>query len=187
MTLVDWCIIGAVVVSVLLAASQGFFYELFSLAGVIVGYVLAAWVYLRVAAFYAPLVKSPWVAEIAGFLTIFLGVVILAGIVGRLARWAMKEVGLSWMDRALGALFGFVRGVLIVAIVLLAVTTFSPGTRLLSRSEIAPYTLLVARTAIWAAPGQVRSKFHDGLNAVRQMRVPSDNPNSPVLPPAPAK
>ncbi len=168
----DWVIIAVVFISVLLAAAQGFFYELFSLAGVVIGYLIAAWGYSRVALWYAPFVKSAWIADFAGFLTIFIAVVLLASIVGRLARLAFKEVGLRWFDRLLGAAFGLVRGVVAVAVLLLALTSFAPDTNLLAQSSIAPYALVVARAAVWVAPGQVRARFYEGLKAVREMRVP---------------
>lgn len=171
MTGIDWLIVGIVVLSVLLAAAQGFFYELFSLAGVVVGYIAAAWGYHRVAPLFAPLVKSAWVADIAGFLTIFLAVVIVAGILGRLARWIFKEAGLRWFDRLLGAAFGLVRGVLLVAVFLLAITSFAPDSKWLAGSTVAPYVLVVARAAIWVAPGQVRARFDEGMKAIREMRV----------------
>ena len=185
----DWLISGAVVLSVLLAAQQGFFYELFSLAGVVIGYIAAAWGYGRVAAWYLPFVKSEWVAEIAGFLTIFIAVLILAGIIGRLARWIFKEVGLRWFDRLLGAAFGLVRGVLFVAVFLLAFTSFAPGSKAISDSTMAPYMLVVARAAIWIAPGQVRARFFDGLRAARDrdssgFRVAGQQPNTPAQKPA---
>ena len=62
----------------------------FGLAGLVVGYVLAAWQYPRLAAWFEPHLKAPWLGEIAGFLIIFLAVVIAAGILGRIVRWAMK-------------------------------------------------------------------------------------------------
>jgi membrane protein required for colicin V production len=171
MTGVDWLIAAVVVVSVLTAASSGFFHELFSFAGVIVGYLAAAWGYEKVAAWYLPMVKAPWVADIAGFLTIFVVIVVIAGIIGKLAKWAMKEVGLSWADRLLGAAFGFVRGVLFVAIVLLATASFAPGARWMSNSQFAPYILVVARAAIWVAPGSVRAHFYDGMKVLRDARA----------------
>lgn len=167
----DWLIVAVVLLSMLLAASQGFFYELFSLAGVVIGYLLAAWGYTRLAPLFAPFVKSAWVADIAGFLTIFIAVALLAGIIGRLARWFFKEAGLRWVDRLLGAAFGLLRGVLVVGVLLLALTTFAPGAQFLARSEVAPYALVVARAAIWVAPGQVRARFDEGLKIAQQMRV----------------
>jgi membrane protein required for colicin V production len=168
----DWLIAAIVLLSVLLAAAQGFFYELFTLAGVVVGYVAAAWGYTRVASWYAPYVKSAWIADIAGFLTIFIAVALLAGIIGRLARWFFKEAGMRWFDRLLGAAFGLVRGLLVVAVLLLALTSFAPDSKLVAQSSIAPYALVVARAAVWVAPGQVRARFYDGLKAAREMRVP---------------
>ena len=101
-SILDWVILLIIVLSVLQAIAQGFFYEFFSLAGVIVGYLLAAWEYPRVAAWYAPHVNSQWAADIAGFFTIFVVVVLLAGVLGRIARWAVHGVGLRWFDRLLG-------------------------------------------------------------------------------------
>ena len=174
MTPVDWIIVGALTLSVVVAAANGFTYELFSLAGVVVGYLVAAWGYHRVAAWYAPLLKSPATADIAGFLTILFAVILLAGVVARIARWAMNAVGLRWFDRLLGGAFGLVRGGLTIAFVLLAVTAFAPRTEWLSNSEIAPYLLVGARAAVWAAPGDVRARFHDGITTLRGLRLAHD-------------
>jgi membrane protein required for colicin V production len=171
MTPIDWIIVVALIISVLVAASNGFFYELFSFAGVVVGYIAAAWGYQKVAAWYLPMVKAPWVADIAGFLTIFVAIVVIAGVIGRLTRWAMKEAGLSWADRLLGGAFGLLRGVLVIAVVLLATASFAPGARWMANSQIAPYVLVVARAAIWVAPGSVRAHFYDGMKVLRDIRA----------------
>jgi membrane protein required for colicin V production len=170
MTGLDWLIVAIVLFSVLVAASQGFMHEVFSLAGVVAGYLLAAWAYRQVAAWYAPYVKTDWVADLCGFLTIFFVVVLLAGGIGRIARFGMKEAGLRWFDRVLGGMFGLLRGVLIVMISLLALASFSPGTTLLARSRTAPYLLALARAAVWVAPSQVRQQFRAGMAAIANIR-----------------
>jgi len=185
MNLADWVILGTIIVSILLAASQGFFYEVFSLAGVIVGYLLAAWEYGRLAKWLTPYVKSEWVAEITAFLVIFLAVVILAGILGRILRWLLKKAGLRWFDRLLGAAFGLVRGGLLVAITLLAVTTFAPGSRWVTGSELAPYFIVLARAASWVAPSEVRARFRQGVEMIEHLRNSHDSGSSPALPSAP--
>ena len=181
MNLADWVILGTILLSVLLAASQGFFYEVFSFAGVIVGYLLAAWEYRRVADWLSPYVKSGWVAEITGFLVIFLAVVILAGILGRILRWLLKKAGLRWFDRLLGAAFGLLRGALLVAITLLAVTTFAPGSRWLSGSELAPYFIVLARAASWVAPAEVRARFRQGTGVVQHLRDSRESGSVPAV------
>lgn len=169
MSSVDWLIVGAVALSVVLAAAQGFVFELFSLAGVIIGYLAAAYGYARAASWYAPFVKSTWMAEAAGFVTIFIAVILLAGIVGRIARWGFKEAGLGWADRLLGAAFGLARGTLLVTVLLLAVTSFAPHSQLLAGSRMAPYLLVIGRGAAVVAPAELQARFRQGAAAVRQV------------------
>jgi membrane protein required for colicin V production len=167
----DWIILGAVFISALLAASQGFFYEVISLGGTVAGYLIASWQYHRVADWISPHVTSRWIADITGFLVIFLAVMILAGIIAKLARWALREAGLSWFDRTLGALFGVVRGALIVAVILMGMTAFEPNSRLLAGSELAPYFLVFGRAAIWLAPSELRARFYQGLDLLHNART----------------
>lgn len=170
MGIADWVILGIVLISVLLAASHGFFFEAISLAGLFLGYMLAIWEYHAVANFFIPYVKSELIADLIGFVVILLAVVILAGIVGRIVRWLMKEAGLNWFDRILGGAFGLVRGCLMAAIVLLGFTTFNPQSHWLEGSRLAPYFLVVARGASWLAPSEVRARFRQGADAVHKMQ-----------------
>ena len=111
----DIAICIVVLASTIQAAASGFFQEAFAIAGLVVGYLLAAWQYARVAVWFENYLKSSEVAEVAGFLTILVAVVLLAGLLGRFARWIVKESGLSFLDRLLGAVLGFLRGCLVVA------------------------------------------------------------------------
>jgi len=164
----DWVILLVIAVSVIQAASSGFFQEAFGIGGLVFGYVLAAWQYHRLAARFSPYVNSPWLGEIIGFLAIFLAVMILAGIAGRIARWVVREAGLSFFDRFLGGVLGLVRGCLMVAVVLVSMAAFTPTSKLLAGSEWAPYFLVVGRAAIWVAPSELRTRFYQGLGLLRQ-------------------
>ena len=167
---VDWMIIGAIALSAILAAAQGFFYELFSLAGTVLGFLLAAWEYAALAPRFLPYVKSMAVAEVAAFLAIFFGVLILASVVARLARWAVTGVGLRWVDRLLGAAFGLARGLLIVTVAITAMTAFAPGSKWIADSQLSRYFLQSGRVAVWMAPAALRKQFDEGINIVRQLR-----------------
>jgi membrane protein required for colicin V production len=164
------------VVSAAVATSEGFVHQAFGIAGLIVGYLLAAWQYHRVADWFAPHLKSPWLGDIAAFVVIFVVVVIVAGIAGRIVRWAMKEAGLSLFDRLLGGLLGVVKGSLFVSVILMGMTAFTPSSQLLEGSQLAPYFLVVGRAAIWVAPSQLRAKFYEGLELMRHAHVPAPPP-----------
>jgi membrane protein required for colicin V production len=168
---IDWLIVAVIALSVLVAAAQGFFFEVFSLAGAVFGYILAAWEYSRLAPWFEPYVKSPAAANAAGFITIFISVMILASIAGKVTRWMMQEVGLRWVDRLLGGAFGLVRGVVLVTVAIMALAAFSPESTILKQSELSRYFLLSARAASWVAPSELQQKFRDGLALLRKNRM----------------
>jgi membrane protein required for colicin V production len=168
---IDWLIVAVIALSVLVAAAQGFFFEIFSLAGAVIGYILAAWEYGRLAPWFEQYVKSPAAANAAGFITIFISVMILASIAGKVTRWAMHEVGLRWVDRLLGAAFGLVRGVVLVTVAIMAMAAFAPESTILKQSELSRYFLLSARAASWVAPSDLQQKFKDGLALLRKNRM----------------
>lgn len=167
MNALDWVIVLIMFLSVVLAATQGFFFEVISLAGAILGYLLAAWNYGRIAPWFLQYVKQQAIADLAGFLTIFISVVLLAGAIARIVRWTVREVGLRWADRALGAAFGLVRGFVVVTAGLLALTAFAPESQELARSQLAPYFSVASTGASWLAPSEIRRKFRDGIDKLR--------------------
>src|SRR5277367_797308 len=105
----DWVIVLVVLASTVQAAYSGFFQEAFQLAGMVAGYLVAAWQYQHLAGWFEKYLKSAWLAESAGFLIIFFAVAVVAGIVGQMARWVMKKSGLSFLDRLLGGVLGLLR------------------------------------------------------------------------------
>jgi membrane protein required for colicin V production len=171
MTAADWIIVAVIVLSVIQAAISGFFHEAFGIAGLIVGYLLAAWNYQRLAARYAPYLKSMWLGEIGAFLVIFLAVLIVAGIAGRITRHIVKEAGLSFVDRILGGALGLLRGALMVAVILMSMAAFTPTSTWLEGSELAPYFLVVGRAAIWVAPSELRGRFYQGIDLLRREQL----------------
>jgi len=169
LSILDWAFVFVLAISVLGAISQGFFYELFGLAGAIAGYLVAAWEYPRVASWYLQYVKSSWAADVAGFFTIFFVILLLGGTIGRLVRGAVHKVGLRWFDRLLGAAFGVLRGAAVCTVIVLVLASFVPTSSYLRDSRFAPFLLATGRAMIWAAPAELRERFRDGWNLLRSV------------------
>jgi membrane protein required for colicin V production len=163
----DWIIVAVLFLSVIQAASAGFFQEAFGIAGLVFGYLLAAWNYHRLASHFASY-GAPWLLDSAAFLVIFILVMLLAGLAGRIARAVMREAGLNFIDRTLGAALGLLRGLLIVAIVLVSMAAFTPTSAWLRNSQLAPYFLVAGRAAIWVAPSELRGRFYQGLELLHR-------------------
>jgi membrane protein required for colicin V production len=168
LTIADWVICAVIALNIITAAMQGFFSEALTIAGLVVGYIVAAWKYRSLAEWFESFLKNPWLAEILGFLIIFFAIVLIFGLAARAARWIMKTAGLTGFDRFLGAVLGLLKGGLMVAVILMGMTVFEPTSKLLQNSQLAPYFLVVGRAAIWLAPSELRARFFQGLDLLHQ-------------------
>jgi len=167
MVLIDWLILIVLLVSVLSAAKNGLFLEVFSLAGVIIGFVLASWNYQRLLPWVTRWVHSFPVAEALSFLLIALGVMLLAGLLGRVIRWSVHSIGLGWADRFLGALFGFAKGFVLITIAVLVIAAFFPKSPWFQHSRLAPCFLVAAHRVSIMAPGGLELRIREGVGILR--------------------
>jgi membrane protein required for colicin V production len=167
MALIDWLILVVLLVSVLSAAKHGFFLEIFSLAGVVFGLLLASWNYQRLLPWVTRWVHTWPVAEAISFLAIALAVMIVAGLLGRLIRWSVHSIGLGWADRFIGALFGLVKGCVLVTMAVLVVAAFLPQATWFRQSRLVPYFLTVVHRATIATPYELGERIRQGVNVIR--------------------
>ena len=122
MSVVDIAIIAIILVSLGVGLFRGFAHEMLSLAA----WVVALWVaygYAHVGGIYLePYIAQPLFRVVAAFVVIFVVVLIAASIFGYLLSRLLPISGISGVGRLLGVLFGAGRGVVIVALLMLAAT-----------------------------------------------------------------
>ncbi len=113
----DWIFLAVLLASLLLGAWRGLIYELFSVANWIAAFFLAQWFAPDVAQKLPMEGAAEAVRYAAGFVLVFVIAMLVGGLVGALAKKLLSVVGLQSTDRALGAVFGLVRGVLLLLVV----------------------------------------------------------------------
>ena len=119
MTWFDYAVLAIVGISVLLSIIHGFVRELLALASWIVAF-LAAQLFAADAARLLPAaMASESLRLLAAFLAVFLTVLLLMTLAANLLSRLFRAAGLGLGDRALGAVFGLVRGFAIVMVVVL--------------------------------------------------------------------
>jgi membrane protein required for colicin V production len=170
----DYILAIVVVVSVVSAMMKGFVQELISLASVVIGLVVAAIGYPRVALWFEDLTKSHEIALGLGFLVLFLGTLIVGALVGVVARKLIKTAGIQWFDRFLGGIFGLVRGVLVDAILLMVMLAFAIKPDAVRQSAMAPYVTTGTRAIALVMPGSLRAQFHLGFEKFREALIQND-------------
>jgi membrane protein required for colicin V production len=183
---IDLAIVLVLLISVLSAAKKGFFLEVFSLAGVVIGLVLAGWNYQKLLPWVTRVVHNWPAAEALSFLAIALGVMILAGLAGRVVRWAVHSIGLGWADRIIGAAFGFVKGCVLVTIAVLVIAAFSPKAVWFEHSRLAPYFLNAANRAAVATPNELGIRIRQGVEFIRSEQPEWLRPLAAEIPLVPA-
>lgn len=112
MSWLDIVLLVVIAIPTLLGFRAGIIKAVLSLAGVIVGVILAG-------RYYVPLseqltfITHAGAAKIVAFAIILIVVMIIAGVAASLLKWAASIVMLGWVNRLGGALFGFVLGAIL--------------------------------------------------------------------------
>ena len=138
---VDWAIIAVLGLSILLSLWRGFVREAVSLAGWIAAFVVANMFVGEMATFLQQWIANVTGRYVAAYALLFAGMLMVAGIVGKLSAQVVKVTGLTLLDRFLGTVFGFARGIIIVLVVVYVLRQLAPPQNLLwlDESQLMPH------------------------------------------------
>lgn len=131
MTFVDWTLIGILGLSLLIGVWRGLVYEVLSVFVWIAAFVLAQWYAPEVAAKLPMTGSAQSLRYAAAFVLVFVGTAFVTGLFTQLIKKLVAAVGLRPVDRTLGAIFGLLRG----AILLLAIAIVMNMTALRSQAD----------------------------------------------------
>jgi len=159
---IDFVFIALVALSGLLSLYRGFVREVFSLAT----WIVAIWVGVRFsgdAAAYLPAAVSDETLRLGiAFAVLFILVLIVGGIAGIIATRLVRGTGLSGTDRSLGVVFGLLRGVLIVALlVFVASLTLIPEEPWWQESRLVPEFERIVGWVLDLLPEGIQERLRD--------------------------
>jgi membrane protein required for colicin V production len=138
MNALDVVILGLLAFLVIKGIFRGFFREVASLAGIIVGLIIGNHYHPQMATFlraYIPLEKT---LPLLSFIIVFILVVIGFHLCGLLLHTLFKRLLIGWFDRALGVFFALIKGVILSYLLIVLLTFFVPSTTpLIAKSKSA--------------------------------------------------
>jgi membrane protein required for colicin V production len=153
-TIVLIILLGSIVVSIL----RGFFRELIGLVGWVVAFVLAGLYGADAAVAMPEAITVPALRLAAGYVTVFLITLLVANIINWVIDSFLRATSLKPVDRLLGAVFGFIRGALILmGLVVLAGFTQLPKQPVWTNSITAPALVWAVQTAKPLLPAALSS------------------------------
>jgi membrane protein required for colicin V production len=161
MTFFDLIVLALVGASLISGALRGFVRALIATLAMFIGVVIAARGYETAGAALRALglVESGAAANAAGFLLLVSVALALGFLAGQLVRGGLRRAKLEWMDRLLGALFGFARGMVVCCVVYLALTAFPVRLDAVEDARTAPALAEGAKLISWLTSGDMRRRF----------------------------
>ncbi len=137
---VDSVVIVVLALSFGLGIFRGIVREVLSLSSWIISIWLAYLYGDNLAIMIVPWVESERLSGLIGYVLVFVAILVLLSLVGGLLFKLFRVAGLSGTDRFLGGLFGCLRGVVIVTVLLfIAEWTPATGQAWFRNSQIVPY------------------------------------------------
>lgn len=123
----DIIILVIVGINIGVSAWRGLVREIFGLLAIILGIVIASHTYLGVGIQLNKFLSNSNLANIIGFIVVFLLAAVLLSLVGQILSKVIKILLLGWINSLGGAIFGFIKGGLIVGIILIILSRYPVG------------------------------------------------------------
>lgn len=159
LNILDIILIAGIAFSVLVGFLRGFIREILS----ILCWVIAFWVAYTFLSFGESLFEQhlpEGIRTIAGFIVIFIITLLIVSIVSAILYRLFSATGITGTDRTLGGLFGFLRAVLIVSVIVALVgATTLPRSDWWQQSALIRYFVPISDMIIDILPPSVRSRL----------------------------
>jgi membrane protein required for colicin V production len=158
----DIIVIAVIGMLTIIGLWKGLVKQIFGLLGVIAGYLLAVRFYQPCSKFFTSV--HPGTARIMSFVTIFLACIIVAHLIGWGVGRLLSISELGFLNRIGGGLLGFLKGCIIVCVVVMVLTAFLPGyTSLFKKSSTIKYILPVTAALKKVTHDEIKAKYNEKI------------------------
>lgn len=161
MNWLDIVLVIAIAVSALIGVKKGVIGIALTLAGLVLGVFLAGRYYILLSQNLS-FISHAGLAKVAAFAIIFIGVMIIAGVLARLLGKAASAIMMGWVNRIGGGVLGGILGAIFCGAFLAMWVKFLGMTQVIAESRIAPILLNQFPRVLALLPGEfdaIRSFF----------------------------
>ena len=175
MNMLDWVLVCIGAFWVLRGLMRGAISQIFGIAGIFIGFLVASYQYLQVSAFLTG--QFPSISVTAAlplsFILLFLCTWFTIAVVGSWIVRIVRSAGLGFIDRLWGAMIGFCKALLFAIVAISVLTLFSTGWNapLLAQSKLAPRITEASQYLFKIAPSKVQEELSKKQNEVKKLVI----------------
>ncbi len=156
-------------VTLLFGIIKGLVRQIIGILAVIAGLILALVYYPYIAFLFGRMISSQVLSHFLGFVSIFLAVLCLGGIISWLVSKMIKGP-LKFMNHFLGGGLGLIKGILICGVFVFALLIFPVNVKALENSFVAPYCLKMTKVVVGLIPQELKESFKDAYEDIMGKR-----------------
>ena len=146
---------------------KGLIGEMAGIIGVMAGFYGAYTYYPLIAVYAEKWIGNPAFRNLTAFFLLFCSILSLVSFISILIRKFLKLVFLGWVDRTFGLVFGAAKGVLVVSVLFIMITTFLPkSSNVLAGSKFSPYVVKVSKAMTVFVSKNTRKDFLKQLEGI---------------------
>lgn len=151
MTSFDYAVLGIIGISIVISIMRGAVKELLALFGWVAAFIIAKTYASQLAPLLPQDIPTEALKVLAAFLILLIAVLFINSLLSIAVSSVVSKIGLGWLNRFLGVILGFMKGFLIVCVlVLLAGLTSLPKEKMWTDAMLSsPLEMLVKTTLPW--------------------------------------
>ncbi|MBC2704889.1 CvpA family protein [Desulfobacula sp.] len=146
---------------------RGLIGEVSGTIGVVAGFYGAYTYYPLITPYAEKWIENPGIRNLTAFFLLFCAILVIVSLISILIRKVLKLVFLGWVDRIFGLVFGAAKGVLVVSVLFIMITTFLPkSSTILTDSKFSPYVAEVSKAMTVFVSQNTRKDFLKKLEGI---------------------
>ena len=146
---------------------KGLIGEISGTIGVVTGFYGAYTYYPLITPYAEKWIENPGIRNLVAFFLLFCAILIVVSLFSVLIHRFLKLVFLGWVDRIVGLVFGTAKGILIVSVLFIMITTFLPkNSNILEDSKFSPYIAKVSKAMTVFVSQNSRKDFLKHLEGI---------------------
>jgi membrane protein required for colicin V production len=151
LTSFDYIALIIIGISIVVSMMRGAVREILAIAGWVAAVYVARTYASQLVPLLPPDIPTESLKVLAAFVILLLGVLLISSLLSIALASIIRKIGLNWLNRSVGALFGLVRGLLIVCVLvfLAGLTSLPKDERWTNAMFSAPLEVLVKSIFPW--------------------------------------